>query len=156
MCAIPSIGAGSIAGGSNTGTLRNGADQASGRVPAPGWLALACRIGATVTRVKRLVVGVCERQALAEDADPLHDDGVVLDPRLRRAAAREAATESRTVQDAAERDHASRDLTELLGGLAVEQPLGPMTATVAAGKHNDREHNRGEAQPVQPHLATPP
>ena len=31
MCAMPSIGAGSIAGGSNTGTLRNGEPQASGR-----------------------------------------------------------------------------------------------------------------------------
>jgi hypothetical protein len=80
------------------------------------------------------VVGVCERQALAEDADPLHDHGVVLDPRLRRPTAGEAATERRPVKDAAERDHASRNLTELLCGLPVEQPLGSMAAALAPGK----------------------
>ena len=107
-------------------------------MPHHGRLALARCVDAAVAPVQRLVSGVGEGQAFAEDADPLDDHRVVSDPRACGPAAREAATECRAVKDAAERNHAARDGPELLGAFAVEQPLRPVATAVAPDQEHDR------------------
>ena len=59
------------------------------------------------------------------------------------------------MEHAADGDDAFRHRRELRGWFAVEKTLRT-TATVTAGEQKDRKQKRGPAQPVQPHLATPP
>ena len=128
--------------------------EPSRRAPAPGRTAFPGGIGAAVTGVERLTRIVCKREALAEYPDPLHDHGAV--DGSAGTAAREPPAKRCRIEHAADRNDAAGHGCELLGGLSVEQPARWARPAVVATCEDEAEPQDDNAQPVQPHLATPP